>query len=78
MRLRDEQASTGADDAVPRNPLPAGACGHGVTDGASAAREAQGTSEFPIGGHFAPGNLLDEAIDRLPGHEENFTAEPRR
>lgn len=66
--LGDEKASAGAHDAMPGDTLSAGASGHGVANGARAAGKAESTSEFSVGGHFAPRNLLDEAVDGLPGH----------
>lgn len=64
----DEQASAGADDAVPGDALSAGASGHGVADGARASRKAEGTRQCAVGGHFPARDFFDQAVDRLPGH----------
>lgn len=81
MRLRDEQASASADHAVPRDALAVGARSHGIANGAGASGKAQGAGQFAIGGDLAARNLLDQAIDRLPGHREKLYrrgAEERR
>lgn len=85
MRFRDQEPSTGANHAVPRNALSAGASSHGVADGAGASGKTQGAGEFAVGGDTAARNFLDQAIDGLPGHlscaprkKEEFTADGQR
>lgn len=68
----DEEASAGADDAVPRDALSTGASGHGVADGARASGEAKGAREFAVGGDATTRNFLDQAIDGLPGHGQRL------
>lgn len=85
MRFGDQEASAGANHAMPGDALSAGASGHGIANGARASREAQRTSEFAVRGDATARNFLDQPIDGLPGHlscapqkKEEFTADGQR
>jgi hypothetical protein len=68
VRFGDEQASAGANNAMPRDASSAGASGHGIADRSRTSGKTQRTREFAISGDTAPGNLFYQPIDGLPGH----------
>ena len=68
MGLRDQEASTRSDNAVPRNATPGWAGGHSVTCGTCSAAEPQRTRYFTVCGDAPARDLLYQCIDRLPGH----------
>jgi hypothetical protein len=68
MRLRDQEPSAGADNAVPRNAAASRASGHSVTSGTRSAAQPQRAGNFTVRCNAAARDFLYECIHTLPRH----------
>src|SRR5713226_10226305 len=68
MRFAQENASSGADHAVPGNPLAGRTCGHRASRGARTPTQLEQFSKLPIGDYTAARDLFHQAVNRRPGH----------
>ena len=68
MRFAQENTSSGADHAVPGNPLAGRACGHRASRRAGTPAQLEQFSQLPIGDYTAARNLFHQAVNRPPGH----------
>src|SRR5262249_40163747 len=69
VRFGDAKSTSSTGHAVPWDATAARASGHGVADGSRPTAQAERPRQLAISRDLAARNFLDQAVNRVPGHE---------